>query len=117
MNWIAPMEPISCTNVMEDSEYIHEIKWDGIRGLVYLINNELKIYTKKGNERTDFYPELSLLSNAFKSKNVILDGELVVLDKKGLPSFYNSLIRETVKNKKNLKYYQNNYPAKYMVFD
>jgi bifunctional non-homologous end joining protein LigD len=117
MNWIAPMEPISCTSVNEDSEYIHEVKWDGIRGLVYLQDNELKIYTKKGNERTEFYPELSILTNKFKSINIILDGELVVLDKSGLPSFHNSLIRETVRNKKNLKYYQNNYPIKYMVFD
>jgi len=117
MNWIAPMEPISAMKVKEGSEYIHEIKWDGIRGLVYLQNNELKIYTKKGNDRTEFYPEISSLSNEFKSKDVILDGEMVVLDKKGLPSFYNSLIRETVKSKKNLKYYQSNYPINYIVFD
>jgi len=117
MNWIIPMEPINCLKVKEDSEYIHEVKWDGIRGLVYLQDNELKIYTKKGNERTEFYPELSILSSEFKSKDIVLDGELVVLDKMGLPSFYNSLIRETVRNKRNLKYYQNNYPIKYIVFD
>jgi bifunctional non-homologous end joining protein LigD len=117
MNWIAPMEPISLAEVKEDSEYIHEVKWDGIRGLVYLQDKELKIYTKKGNERTDFYPELSFLANEFKNKNIILDGEIIVLDQMGLPSFYNSLIRETVRNKKNLKYYQKNYPIKYIVFD
>lgn len=117
MNWIVPMEPINCKDVKEDSEYIHEIKWDGIRGLVYLQNNEFKIYTKKGNERTGFYPEISTLYNTFKRDNIILDGEIVVLDKKGLPSFFNSLIRETVKSKRNLQYYLNNYPVKYIVYD
>lgn len=117
MNWIAPMEPISCMEVKDNPEFIHEIKWDGIRGLVYLQNNDLKIYTKKGNDRTEFYPELSILSKELKSQDVILDGEIIVLDKEGLPSFYNSLIRETVKSKKNLKYYINNYPIIYIVFD
>ncbi len=115
MNWIEPMEPISAIEVKDSPEYIHEIKWDGIRGLVYLQNKELKIYTKKGNDRTEFYPELNIFE--LNAQDIILDGEIIVLDKEGLPSFYNSLIRETVKSKKNLKYYQNNYPINYIVFD
>ncbi len=117
MNWIEPMEPISCIDVKENPEYTHEVKWDGIRGLVYLSNSELKIYTKKGKDRTAFYPELSELYREFKGNNIILDGEIVVFDKRGFPSFYSSLTRETVKNQKNLKYYQKNYPINYMVFD
>ena len=117
MNWIAPMDPISCGTVKEGSEYIHEIKWDGIRGLVYLLNGQLNIYTKKGNIRTAFYPELGAIYDEFKSNDIILDGEIIVFDKNGMPSFYNSLVRESVKSQKNLKYYQNNYPINYIVFD
>ncbi|PYG88152.1 bifunctional non-homologous end joining protein LigD [Ruminiclostridium sufflavum DSM 19573] len=117
MNWIAPMEPIGIDAVKDSSEYIHETKWDGIRGLVYIQNSELKIYTKGGKERTAFYPELGVLAEKFKSKDIILDGEMVVFDKNGLPSFYSSLVRESVKSEKNLKYYQKNYPVNYFVFD
>jgi bifunctional non-homologous end joining protein LigD len=117
MNWIAPMDPINCDIIKEDSEYIHEIKWDGIRGLVYLQNGQLNIYTKKGNKRTAFYPELSVIYDEFKSSDIILDGEIIVFDKNGMPSFYNSLVRESVKSQKNLKYYQDNYPINYIVFD
>lgn len=117
MNWITPMEPISCDIVKEGSDYIHEIKYDGIRGLVYLQNGQLKIYTKKGNERTAYYPELGIIYDEFKNNDIILDGEMVVLDKNGTPSFYNSLVRESVKSGKNLKYYQDNYPINYFVFD
>lgn len=117
MNWITPMEPISCDIVKEGSEYIHEIKWDGIRGLVYLQNGQLNIYTKKGNERTAYYPELRVIYDEFKSDGIILDGEIVILDKNGIPSFYNSLVRESVKSEKNLKYYQTNFPINYIVFD
>lgn len=117
MNWIAPMDPISCNAVKEGSEFIHEIKWDGIRGLVYLLNGQLNIYTKKGNIRTEFYPELGAIYDEFKSNDIILDGEIIVFDKNGMPSFYNSLVRESVKSQKNIKYYQNNYPINYIAFD
>lgn len=117
MKWIEPMEPIICEDVKEDTQYIHEVKWDGIRGLTYLQNNQLKLYTKKGTDRTAFYPELCVLTDEFKNKNIIFDGELIVLDKEGLPSFHHSLVRETVKSEKNLKYYVQNYPVKYMIFD
>ncbi|HEX2926839.1 MAG TPA: DNA ligase [Ruminiclostridium sp.] len=117
MNWIIPMEPLISTDVKEGSGYIHEIKWDGIRGMVYIQGGSIKIYTKKGNERTGFYPELEVLTEGLRGRNAILDGELVVLDDKGLPSFYRSLMRERVRNAGNLKYYTSNYPVSYMIFD
>ena len=117
MKWINPMEPVSLNRVKNDSDFIHEIKWDGIRGLIYLQDGEMRLFTKKGNERTGFYPELDVINKVLKDRNVVLDGEIVVLDHSGQPSFHNVLIRETVKNKRNLEFYLKNYPVKYMVFD
>lgn len=117
MNWIPPMEPIISDEVKIGSEFVHEIKWDGIRGLVYLQENNFKLFTKKGNDRTDFYPELNTLYKELGLNNVVLDGELVVFDNRGLPSFQDVLVRETVRNKRNLQYYLNNYPVKYVIFD
>lgn len=117
MNWITPMNPINCENVKTSPEYIHEIKWDGIRGLTYLQKGQLNIYTKKGNKRTAFYPEINILYDYFKNNDIILDGEIIVLDDSGMPSFYSSLIRESVKSERNLKFYLNNYPINYVVFD
>lgn len=117
MNWIIPMEPVAIPGVRQGREYIHEIKWDGIRGMVYLQSGSMKVYTKKGNERTGFYPELNILEAALGEKDMVLDGEIVVQDNRGHPSFHNILVRETVKNKRNLEYYLRNYPIKYMLFD
>lgn len=111
------MEPVSLNKVKEGENFIHEIKWDGIRGLIYLQSGVMKLFTKKGNERTGFYPELEIISKVLKDRNIVLDGEIVVLDTSGQPSFHNVLIRETVKNKRNLDFYLKNYPVKYMVFD
>ncbi len=117
MNWIVPMEPMSIPQVKEGPFYIHEIKWDGIRGMVYLQQHDMHIFTKKGNDRTGFYPELHILKEALGDREAVLDGEMVVNDKNGLPAFHNALVRETVKNKRNLEYYLKNYPVSYMVFD
>lgn len=117
MNWIIPMEPVICPEVKEGSEYVHEIKWDGIRGLVYIQDGGMKIFTKKGNERTGFYPELEVLQKEFCKKNIVLDGEFVVLGENERPSFYKSLIRGRVRNIGKLQYYTKNYPVSYMVFD
>ncbi len=117
MNWITPMEPVSIPQVKQGKDFVHEIKWDGIRGMVYLEAGSMRIFTKKGNERTEFYPELDLLEKELGTGQVVLDGELVVLDATGQPSFHNVLVRETVKSKRNLQYYLRNYPVKYMMFD
>lgn len=117
MNWITPMEPVVFPGVKQGKEYIHEIKWDGIRGMIYVQAGKIRVFTKKGNERTGFYPELSILERAFIGQNMVLDGEIVVLDGAGQPSFHNILVRETVRSKRNLQYYQRNYPVKYIIFD
>lgn len=117
MNWVIPMEPVICPDVKDESGYVHEIKWDGIRGMVYVQDGKVRIYTKKGKEKTGFYPELDVLKKALGGKSVILDGEFVVLGEEGVPSFYKSLIRERVSSSSKLQYYASLYPVCYMVFD
>lgn len=111
------MEPISIPYIKTGEEWTHEIKWDGIRGLSYIENGCLKIYTKRGNERTAFYPELSEITTLIGSKNAILDGEIIVPDSGGNPSFYSSLIRERVRDLKKVRFYSERYPARYILFD
>jgi len=105
------------SEIIQQEGWLHQIKWDGIRGLCYINNGELKIYTKKGNERTGFYPELKDLLSLFKGKQAILDGEIIGLDKEGKPSFYRSLIRERVRTESKISHYVRTYPAKYIMFD
>ena len=111
------MEPISIPDIMTGEDWIHEIKWDGIRGLSYIQNGQLKVYTKRRNERTAFYPELSEITTLLDAKQAVLDGEIVIFDNDGNPSFYSSLVRERVKDLKKVGYYSELYPAKYILFD
>jgi len=116
MDWIEPMEPLLRPDVITGSQWIHQIKWDGIRGLCLVEGGRLKVFTRNGRERTDFYPELQCLAGQFRAQSAWLDGEIVVLDRNGKPSFHHVLSRERrvrVPSSGNLQAG----PALYMVFD
>lgn len=113
---LTPMEPILTKDIIEDSEWIHEIKWDGIRGITYVEDEEVRIFTKNGNERTQYYPEILDIGRCIKANQVVLDGEIVVIDN-NRPSFSKIMIRERIKKLSNMSYYTNKYPVKYIVFD
>ncbi len=111
------MEPISTKKLIIGSDWIHQIKWDGIRGLTYIDGDNLRVYTKNGNERTAYYPELSDARKLVKANRAVLDGEIIILSDDGRPSFHRSLIRERVTSTGKVKYYMAKYPALYAIFD
>ncbi len=117
MEWNSPMEPVSTNSLITGEEWIHEVKWDGIRGIIHIENNSFKLFTKGGRERTAYYPELDEITGLVDAKNAILDGEIVVFDKDNKPSFHDVLTRGRVRSLSNLPYYINHYPIYYIIFD
>lgn len=71
----------------DDAHYAYEIKWDGIRALVYIDGGRIRIVSRNGNDVTAQYPELKPLGAALGARGAILDGEIVALDENGRPSF------------------------------
>ncbi len=114
---ITPMEPILSKRIITEKDWIHQIKWDGIRGITYIEDGEVRIYTKKGHERIDFYPEIEDTVKLLAGEQAVLDGEIVIFDEEGRPSFTQVLKRERVRSKANLAYYVKKYPIKYIIFD
>lgn len=117
MDWIVPMSPILIPTVTEGESFIHQVKWDGIRGLCYIEKGSVRMFTKRGRERTLFYPELMELPSLLKAQQAVLDGEIIILNEEMRPSFQLSLIRERVSDSKKISYYARKYPVKYIVFD
>lgn len=83
---IRPMEPVPVDEPFDDPAWIHQIKWDGIRLLAYAEGSGVRLYTRRGQDRTESYPELAGARLA-KAETVVLDGEVVAIDSKGRPSF------------------------------
>ncbi len=111
------MEPILVNDVICNKNWIHQIKWDGIRALISIDNNELSIKTRNDNDITNRFPELYSIKKQLKVKNIILDGEIVVFNAEGKPSFNNILKRNSAKKDVSIKALKEKYPAKYIIFD
>ena len=116
MDLLQCMEPILKEEIKEGSNWIHQIKWDGIRGISYIEDKKLRLFTKRGKERTSFYPEVQNVIELFDGNQGVLDGELVVFNQ-DQPNFSDVLVRERVRSLSSIPKYIKAYPVHYIVFD
>ena len=105
------MEPIAESGVVQGA-FIHQIKWDGIRGITVLQDGGVSVFSKSGRNATAAYPELAALNQQMDAKQAVLDGEIVVFVT-GRPSFYHALKRSRVHGPGVIA----QYPVRYIVFD
>ncbi|MGI8742705.1 MAG: DNA ligase D [Bryobacteraceae bacterium] len=84
---IVPMMGTLVDEPPPGNDWLYEVKWDGIRGLCFIEDKQLRIQSRTGNRCEQQYPELSVLPHYVKATNAILDGEIAVLDKNGRPTF------------------------------
>jgi bifunctional non-homologous end joining protein LigD len=83
------ISPMLCTLVKEPPDYpdyIYEIKWDGYRIISYVNGNKVRMDSRSALDYTKKYPLVAEALKKLKHK-VILDGEVVVFNDKGIPDF------------------------------
>ncbi len=71
----------------EGEQWLYEVKWDGYRGIAVIQNGEARLWSR--NER-DLGKRFGRIVEALRSvpaQGAIIDGELVLLDDDGKPSF------------------------------
>jgi DNA ligase D-like protein (predicted ligase) len=110
----SPMLAISGTP-FDDTNYLFEIKWDGIRAIALITREATTLYSRNGNNISHRYPELDLTGMVSKYP-AVLDGEIVVL-KDGLPSFHTLQTRDHLQDPKKIRSAAQEMPAIFMVFD
>lgn len=68
-----------------DADWVFELKWDGIRGILSVgPDSPVTITSRAGNPLTARYPDLHHLT---LPRPTVLDGEIVAFDEGGRPSF------------------------------
>ncbi len=71
----------------DEDRWAYEMKWDGVRAVVYLDRGDLRVLTRNDREVAATYPELRSLAGELDRHRLVLDGELVAFDEAGRPSF------------------------------
>jgi bifunctional non-homologous end joining protein LigD len=114
---IKPMDPVLGDQPFDDPEFLYQVKWDGIRFLVFCNQGELRLQTKRGEDHTYKFPEMEAILDSCKAQTAILDGELVVLNNEGKPDFEKVLQRERLRSRSSIEHFRELLPVTYMVFD
>jgi bifunctional non-homologous end joining protein LigD len=99
----SPMLATAAASPPRGEDWAYEMKWDGYRAIVEVRGATVRIASRRGLDASARYPELRPLADATPVDDLVVDGELVVLDDAGRPSF--SAIQ------------QHRDPATLMIFD
>ena len=101
----------------DDEQWAYEVKWDGIRALLWSDHGHVRIESRTQREITDRYPELRALGRALGAHELLLDGELVALDERGRPSFERLQSRMNAEGAGAIGRAARAQPVHYMAFD
>jgi bifunctional non-homologous end joining protein LigD len=72
----------------DDDGWLFEIKWDGYRAICTVDDKgKLTLVSRNGLDMLEKFPGLSELENAFESRPIVVDGEIVSIDREGRSSF------------------------------
>ena len=84
---VVPMTLIQQATPFDHADWLFEIKHDGFRSLAYIQNGICKLVRRKDLDNKRLSDLAQARPPEIRAKDVILDGELVVLDRTGRARF------------------------------
>jgi bifunctional non-homologous end joining protein LigD len=75
------------TEVPSGPNWVFEEKYDGIRALAYRTKKNVRLWSRNKLELTAGFPDIATAVAALPGGDLVLDGELVIFDKKGVSRF------------------------------
>ncbi|MBZ5725414.1 MAG: DNA ligase D [Acidobacteriia bacterium] len=93
---IEPMKATLAERPPQGDDWLFEIKWDGVRAIAFVDREEVRLQARSGLRCERQYPELAVIAHHLAATQVVLDGEIAVLDEKGVSRFH--LIQPRIAN-------------------
>jgi bifunctional non-homologous end joining protein LigD len=97
--------------------WLFELKYDGIRAMVTVAGDLVRITGRRGGDETARYPEAQAIRAGIRAGQAIVDGELVVLDADGRPSFERIQQRIGVSREPDVRRVAAEHPVTFVAFD
>jgi bifunctional non-homologous end joining protein LigD len=114
---VAPMLARAGTLPADDDRWAYEVKWDGVRAIALSEPGRIRFESRNHNDISAAYPELKALNRALSSHRAILDGEIVLFDADGRPSFGRLQSRMHVRSESQARRLAKEAPVVFVVFD
>jgi bifunctional non-homologous end joining protein LigD len=100
-----------------EEDYGFEIKWDGIRTVVFSDHGHIALQGRNFTDFTPRYPEVRELSRELGARRLVLDGEIVAFDEDGRPSFERLQSRMHLASDSAVRRRMRDTPVTYVIFD
>ena len=85
---IKPMLATLVDGPFDDPEWVYEVKWDGYRALGFINEGKADLLSRNNKSFNDkFYPIVKVLKSW--NINAVMDGEIIVVNEKGISNFGN----------------------------
>jgi len=84
---IRPMLATLSTEVPTGSTWVFEEKYDGIRALAYRADGRVRLWSRNELDLTAGFPDVAKAVAKLAGDDLVLDGELVIFDAKGVSRF------------------------------
>ncbi|MCD4535832.1 non-homologous end-joining DNA ligase [Nocardioides sp. cx-169] len=110
-----PMLATKGVHVPSGDEWSHEVKWDGVRILADTADGRTRMWSRNENDVTVAWPELS--DSPLGGRDLLVDGEVIALNARGLPDFRVLQDRMHNRNATTARRLSHEVPATFMVFD
>jgi bifunctional non-homologous end joining protein LigD len=100
-SFVEPMKAqLSDRPAFDSKDWLFEIKWDGYRAIAEISKGNNKFYSRNGHTFDKAYPKVFTALSSITT-NAVIDGEVVVFDESGKPSFqrlqnYDSRSKHTI---------------------
>jgi bifunctional non-homologous end joining protein LigD len=85
--FVPPCLPIASDRGRSGPAWVHEIKHDGYRIMARRIEDRVKLYTRRGFNWADRYPQIVDSLRALRVRSVMMDGEAVWCGRDGRSDF------------------------------
>jgi len=84
---VQPMLATLAPEPFDKPGWDYEEKYDGDRMLAYKEEDRVRLLSRNGKDKTDNFPQIAAAIRILKPVTLLLDGEVVVFDKKGVSRF------------------------------
>ncbi len=101
----------------DSKDHFFEVKWDGLRALLFLEQGRLELQNRNLRDVTASYPEIRSRAGKVRARNAIIDGEVVVMTERGIPDFGRMQTRFGHNDPRTVDLAASTNPGTYVAFD
>ena len=114
---VEPMKATRREDAFSDPAWVFELKYDGYRLIAGREKGEGVLISRNGNDLTPTFPEVARAIKGLPYDGLVLDGEVVVHDLRGLPDFGRLQKRGRLTSRRDVARAALELPATYYAFD